>query len=318
MSSKAPFIVFGGIAAVAIIVIIILLACSFSKVEMTEVGLLYSHASRKIDRSNFYLAGRYYVGVGGEFITFPITQQEIVLPTFESRTQDGLKISLDVSINYKIDKDFKKVLQVFDNFGRHYEGYLSRLAMNIVRDASACFTAFQYSQNRSLVSQKMESDISDDMREIGFTLDSVQLLNVAFPSNFSNTLQSTLLLQQQVTQAEMNKDAEKVALEGEFQKSNITASNLITDANTQATSITQDAEAKSEALIASLAIEAASHRNMIDFFYNISYAVCENETIAKEESRRKFADWYWMNQVSSSAASKNFAVSIPEAFVPAP
>jgi len=204
MASKAPFIVGGILAGVALIIAIILLACSFAKVEMTEVGLLYSHASRKIDRSDIYSAGRYYVGVGGEFITFPITQQELALPTFESRTSDGLKISLDVSINYKIDKDFKTIIQIFDHFGRRYEGYLSRLAMNIIRDASARFTAFSYSQNRSLVSQEMEADINDDMREIGFTLDSVQLLNVAFPSNFSNTLQNTLLLQQQVTQAEMN------------------------------------------------------------------------------------------------------------------
>jgi len=318
MSSKAPLIVAGIIVGVALIVAICLLASSFAKVEQTQVGLLYSHASRKIERKDIYSAGRYYVGVGGEFITFPITQQELSLPTFESRTSDGLKISLDVSINYKIDKDYKSIIQIFDHFGRHYEGYLSRLAMNIIRDASARFTAFQYSQNRSLVSQEMEADIYDDMHELGFTLDSVQLLNVAFPSNFSNTLQNTLLLQQQVTQAEMNKDAEKVALDGQFSKSNITASNLVTEAYTQATTITENADAESEALIASLQKEAASHKNMIDFFYNMSYAITSDENASKAEARVNFANWYWMNQISSSKASKNFAVSIPDAFVPSP
>jgi len=318
MSSK-PAIIFGGaVGACALIVMIVLLSCSFSKVEMTEVGLLYSHASRKIDRSDYYLAGRYYVGVGGEFITYPITQQQLVLPTFESRTSDGLKISLDISINYKIEKDFRKILRIYDNFGVHYEGYLSRLAMNIVRDASAVFTAFSYSQNRSLVSQQMEIDLNDDLREVGFVLDSVQLLNVAFPTNFSNTIQNTLLLQQQGTQAEMNKDAEEVALAGELKKSDITADNLKKSAVTEANTIKQNAEAESQSLIASLQTEAASHRNMIDFFYNISLAEGNDENTSRTIAFRNFADWYWMNQVSSSAASKNFAVGIPDAFVPAP
>lgn len=298
--------------ACALIVIIILLACSFAKVDMTEVGLLYSHASRKIDRTKLYTAGRYYVGVGGEFITYPITQQELILPTFESRTLDGLKISLEVSINYKVDKDRDKVVAIFDHFGYHYDGYLTRLAMNICRDASANFTAFQYSQNRSLVSEKMESDISDDMGEMGFTLESVQLLNVEFPSNFTNTLQETLLLQQQVVQAEMNKDAEEVALKGEFAKSNITAEGVITDAKTQATTIHENADAEAKALLVSLEKEALSHINMIYFFSNLSKAATEEEQRA--EGRTNFANWYWMNQVSSSAASKNYAVDIPSAF----
>jgi len=314
MSSKAPFIVGGGIAACALIVIIILLAVSFAKVEMTEVGLLYSHASRKIDRTQLYTAGRYYVGVGGEFITFPITQQELSLPEFESRTSDGLKISLQVSINYKIDKDFEKIIQLYDNFGTYYEGYLSRLAMNIVRDASARFTAFSYSQNRSLVSQEMERDISDDMGEIGITLDSVQLLNVAFPSNFSNTLQNTLLLQQQVTQALMNKDAEEVALQGKFSKSNITGSNMVTEALTQAKSIQDNADAEAESLIDTLDKEAASHAQMIEFFKELAKAEGMSDEDAQKAAYKNFAEWYWLNQVSSSSATKNVAVGIPTTF----
>jgi len=314
MSSKAPFIVGGGIAACALIVIIILLACSFSKVEMTEVGLLYSHASRKIDRTQLYTAGRYYVGVGGEFITFPIVQQELALPEFESRTSDGLKISLQVSVNYKIDKDFDKIIQLYDNFGIYYKGYLSRLAMNIVRDASARFTAFSYSQNRSLVSQEMERDFSDDLGEIGITLDSVQLLNVAFPSNFSNTLQNTLLLQQQVTQAEMNKDAEEVALKGKYSKSNITAQNKITEAHTEAKSIMENADAEAQSLITSLEKEAASHSQMIEFFKELAVAEGMSEEDAQKAAYKNFANWYWLNQISSSSASKNVAVGIPKTF----
>jgi len=184
--------------------------------------------------------------------------------------------------------------------------------MNIIRDASARFTAFAYSQNRSQVSLEMENDINDDMSEIGFVLDSVQLLNIQFPKNFSDTLQETLMLQQQVTQAEMNKDAEEVALKAELSKSDVTAKGILIDAKTEAYSINQTAFADSQSLVASLETEAASHLNMIYFFSNLSSATSVDDKM--REGRKQFVDWYWMNQISGSAASKNVAVSIPPAF----
>jgi len=309
MSQTAAIVLGGLTGACILIVVIVLIACSFSKVEMTEVGLLYSHASRKIDRKQLYTAGRYYVGVGGEFITFPITQQEMHLPIFESRTEDGLLVSLDVSLNYKFDKDFEKILKIFDNFGHHYDGFIARLAMNIIRDASARFTAYSYSMNRSLVNLEMERDISDDMSELGFSLDSVQLLNIEFPKNFSNTLQNTRMLQQQVQQATMNLEAEKVSLDGELKKSNVTAAGYITEAKSHATSIRQNAEAESEALKSSLSYEAESHKSMIDFFLSLEDP---NDSDKEKKARKKFVNWYWLNQISTSSAPKNVADTVPD------
>jgi len=309
--SKAVIVTSSTVAICAIIVIIVCLSCSYSKVEMTEVGLLYSHASRKIDRTQIYTAGRYYVGVGGEFITFPITQQELQLPPFESRTADGLKIELQVSLNYKIQKEFKKVLAIYDHFGANCQSFISRLAMNIIRDASANFTAFAYSVNRSQVSVEMETAIRDDMAEIGFDLESVQLLNIQFPTNFSTTLSNTLMLQQQVTQAEKDKAAELVSLEGEYSKSNITADGLISDAMSEATSIKENADADAESLLFTLEKEGISHRSMIDMFLE---QVQQGSTPTEEEkakARDLFVQWYWMNQISSSTAAKNIAVGIP-------
>jgi len=307
--AKAPFIAGGIFGACALIVIIILISVSFSKVEMTEVGLLYSHASRKIDRSKLYTAGRYYVGVGGEFITFPITQQEMHLPIFESRTADGLLLSLDVSLNFKIQKDFDKIIKIFDNFGRHYDGFISRLAMNIIRDASARFTAYSYSMNRSLVNVEMERDINDDLAEIGFTLDSVQLLNVEFPSNFSDTLQETRMLQQKVTQAELNLNAEVRALQGQLDNCNTTAKGMITQANTDAKTLNEEAEAKAESLRNSLAYEGISHKAMIDLFAELSIAGDEEAKL--KEGREKFVSWYYMDQLSNSKSGKSIAASAP-------
>jgi len=326
---KAVGIVLGGIfAGCVLIVTIVLISCSFAKVEMTEVGILYSHASRKIDRKQLYTAGRHYVGVGGEFITFPITQQELHLPIFESRTKDGLVLNLDVSLNFEIIKDFDKIIKIFDHFGYHYDGYISRLAMNTIRDASAQFTAIEYSQNRSVVNLEMQRSITDDMNEIGFKLDSLQLLNVEFPASFSFTLQEIRIAQQNVSQAQRKMNAEIVLLDGELSRSATTANGIIAEANGTATSLTKDADAQYDALIDALREEAYSHKGMIDFFCKIEKNKLENEedpSLGYKEcdtdgtddtywikARKHFTDWYWMNQVADSPAAKNVAVSLPD------
>lgn len=308
--AKGIIIFASTVAICAVIVIIVLISVSYRKVEMTEVALLYSHASRKIDREKLYSAGRYYVGVGGEFITFPLTQKEMELPIFESRTADGLKIELQVSLNYKIEENKEKILAIYDHFGIHYDGFLSRLAMNIIRDAAATFVAFDYSTNRSQVSLKMESDIRDDMEAIGLRLESVQLLNINFPRNYSNTLQNTLMLQQQVTQAERDKAAEIVSLEGELAKADIIAQGIISDAMSEATSIRNNADADADSLNAALDQEGAAHKNMINMFYD--------QVHDYEKARKLFVQWYWMNMVSSSEAAKQIAVGIPPNFVNMP
>jgi len=315
MASKAPFIFGGVFGGCALIVIIILISVSFSKIEMTEVGLLYSHASRRIDREKLYTAGRYYVGVGGEFITFPITQQEMHLPIFESRTRDGLLVSLDVSLNYKVDKDFEKILAIFDHFGHHYDGFLSRLAMNIIRDASAKFSAYEYSMNRSVVNTEMDREITDDMSALGFTLDSVQLLNVEFPAAFSQSLQDTRMAQQAVTQAEMNKTATKVQLEGQLANADERAKGIRVKAQSEALGISQDAQAEAQSINITLFNEGQSHKLMIDMFYELSTiddTTPEGEKQRTEEAHNNFVNWYWMNQVTGSKAGKNVAVSVPD------
>jgi len=309
--SKAVIGVSASVAICAVIVIIILVAVSFSKVDPTDVALLYSHASRKIDREKIYSGGRYYVGVGGEFIKYPLTLQEMALPIFESRTADGLKILLEVSLNFKIVKDQKKILALYDHFGPKYDGYIARLAMNIVRDASANFNAFAYSFNRSAVSTEMERQIGDDMADIGFTLESVQLLNIEFPASFTTTMSQTLVLQQQVNQAKAEKAAELVSLEGELAKASITADGMISDAMSQAANIEQKANADAQALKFALEQEGHSHKSMIDMFV-AQVKQGENPTQQEiETARTMFVKWFWMNQVASSAASKNYAASIP-------
>jgi len=322
MSATAA-IVLGATAGIcAIIVIIILLACSYGKVEMNEVGLLYSHASRRIDRERLYTAGRYYVGVGGEFIKYELTQQEMELPVFESRTQDGLKIEMQVSLNFKLQKDdFHKILDLFDHFGQNYTGFISRLAMNVIRDVSAEFTAFEYSVNRSLVSLKMETDIRDDMSEIGFDLESVQLLNVDFPANYASNLSATLMLQQRVTQALREKEAELVSLEGEKNNSAVEAQGIIYDAQNEYTGIVEKADADAKALNNTLVSEGISHRMIIDMFLDEIMAADNSTTPTPEQLKRArdlFVQWYWMNQLANTPATKNIAVGIPSSFVNMP
>ena len=298
---KAAITAASTLASVALLVIIILLAMSFAKVDTTEVGLMYSHASQKIDRTTIYNSGRYYVGVSGEFITYPKIIQELELPIFDARTQDGLKLSLEISITYSVVQNITSLLSIFDRFGRHYDGFLSRLVQNLVRDAAARETAFNYAMNRSAVNANMERELRMDMESLGFNLDSLQLLDIMFPPNFTSTMQNTLILQQQVSQVENEKEAELVAMEGEVQKADATAVGIVADARSEATAITESAQAQADAFITTLEKEAEAHKLMLQNTFG--------------GNTEDFINWYWVSKMSAAKAKKNVAMSIPEMLV---
>lgn len=57
---------------------------SFSVLTPLEYGIAYNTVSKGIDAGRVYTSGRYYLGVGRGFLTFPATRQSIV---FKSGTR---------------------------------------------------------------------------------------------------------------------------------------------------------------------------------------------------------------------------------------
>ena len=57
----------------AYIIFVILLSSSFGTLTPLEMGLIRNNIASSVDNTKVYMAGRYYHGVGKEFIRYPTT-----------------------------------------------------------------------------------------------------------------------------------------------------------------------------------------------------------------------------------------------------
>ena len=98
-----------GICGLAVtITIIILLSVSFSSLDQLDLGLNYNSITLQIEDEVYATAGLYFLGVGHYFIKYPRTIQTIEFVAEENdrlqtRTSDGLPVSLSVSFQYRYD-----------------------------------------------------------------------------------------------------------------------------------------------------------------------------------------------------------------------
>ena len=70
-----------------LVVLLLILAICWDKVEPTQYGLIYSAISKKVDPKHIYEGGRYLLFFTNSFVVFPKTAVTI---EFSERTQNSV------------------------------------------------------------------------------------------------------------------------------------------------------------------------------------------------------------------------------------
>ncbi|XP_052831594.1 uncharacterized protein LOC106879019 [Octopus bimaculoides] len=114
MSPKAIALCIGAVMAVAIIAT--LLATSMKKLQTYEVGLIYNKITKKL-HDNPKFEGLHLGPPGFSFIIFPNVYQTKTFNGIMCLNQNGVRIILDVSCQFKIQlHSMKKVIKEFKDF----------------------------------------------------------------------------------------------------------------------------------------------------------------------------------------------------------
>ena len=106
-------------AGIICFISIFLLAFSFSKVEMNQVGIRQNIHSKAFKDNTVYKSGRYYTGLVNKFITYPTTLQYIKFGSHEgpsnegpisTKTKDRSEITISCGFSYRlISEEIKKL-----------------------------------------------------------------------------------------------------------------------------------------------------------------------------------------------------------------
>lgn len=135
------FVILCSILSLTALVALILIACSFSVLNYNEVGLNYSSWFKVIENKS-YEHGIHFIGLGHAFHRYEISLTTIefskdraaTLPMIKCRTRDGLELDLEVSLQYKPQKD--NVYKVYTTYGENEKTILNRVVLDVISDTS--------------------------------------------------------------------------------------------------------------------------------------------------------------------------------------
>jgi len=147
-----------------------------------------------LNTGTLYETGLHWLGVGHHFIIFPKKLVSLDLTgknTVPSRTSDGIAVSLDVRVFYRLTSTNNALAALYLNFENHYEDAFARLARSVVRDGASLYTAFDFYNIRSEVESKMLELLTVAFADWFGSVTDFKLENFALPTDFINAVETT-------------------------------------------------------------------------------------------------------------------------------
>ncbi|MGB8700600.1 MAG: prohibitin family protein [Thermosynechococcaceae cyanobacterium] len=145
-------------------------------------------------------------------VTFFSTQTKELKETAQAPSKEGLMVTLDVSILYRLDP--AKAREVYQTIGTEYDQViLVPQFRSLIRNSSAQFDAIAlYTSQRQALSQQLRDDLHKILAPKGILVEDTPLRNVVLPENVQNSVQAKI-------QAEQDSERMKFVLQKERQES---------------------------------------------------------------------------------------------------
>jgi regulator of protease activity HflC (stomatin/prohibitin superfamily) len=280
--------------------VVIMLALSFKTLDQLDYGLNYNAITCKIQDGVFSTAGLYFLGVGHKFITFPKTIQTIEFVESESdrlqtRTSDGLPVSLSISFQYTYDGtrlrelylDYKKLeLEVYENTAK---ATIANVATN--------FSAYSFFNDKQGIAVMMQLEVTRVFDEQLMALvQAFQITQVELPIEFQDSILDSIEAKQNITEMERYKENMVVTFETDILVANQTRYQTIALAEGTAKQTGQQAEAT--AVTTEQTVQAE-----MNAYGNLSQVVGLNTTSL-------LSYIWWSSQTESDSTGKEFLVGL--------
>ena len=124
----------------------------FASLEYNEVGIKFDHNINQLDTSKEYSNGLHFVGFNQEFIKFSKIQHTYE-QSVDARTQDGLRLSLDVAYQWKIIPTKDNIVDLYLTYDGNHESLFIDEMHSMIQIVSSEFNSFQYFEDRQSIGQ---------------------------------------------------------------------------------------------------------------------------------------------------------------------
>eukprot|EP00457_Paulinella_chromatophora_P006652 gb/GEZN01006671.1/.p1 GENE.gb/GEZN01006671.1/~~gb/GEZN01006671.1/.p1 ORF type:complete len:430 (-),score=73.89 gb/GEZN01006671.1/:159-1448(-) len=178
-----------------LIISCILLGVSFKSVDNNEYCFRYGIYSREVDPDPYTTPGSYFVGLTGSFLCFPGEIQYIDMSgtnfpgTMSCRTFEGLPLTMDVYIEYRLTSDPAELWTMFNEVATDFTFLLILIARSEIRNAVSLYNATDFlDNNRPFINAKMLQTLAGPFDSRHALLIDVQLKDVHLEAEFDKAI----------------------------------------------------------------------------------------------------------------------------------
>jgi regulator of protease activity HflC (stomatin/prohibitin superfamily) len=248
----------------------LLILFGFSSLEATELGLNYSWISKTISpevKEN----GLYFIGIGHSFIKFPKTVQTIEFSEektanrgpIESRTSDGLEVTLEISFQYILQPD--KLYDLYNTYGPKYDSVFQNIAINILTEEATKYTAYNFFMDRGKIKDDFQYELNLRFEKNCFSnIQFLQLRSVNLPNLFEQSIQESEVKKQDIQKAQAEQNKVKIEIDTKIKAAEYQKNVIINKAEGEAQAIIKQNEAYVDALLRTQNTQTNAFKNLKD------------------------------------------------------
>ncbi len=217
-----------------------LLVASVTVLDILKVGIQWSFYSLVVDTTTLYQPGRYFTGLGKEFVEFPSTIQMLVFSdtlqnekssmpgaqfeeathfykTIQARTSEGLPVGVELLIYYQLgfsDPTLPSLpaqfFTLYQNFGDQFDPFVSNVATyELVNLISTYSIADIFTQRKNLgdtYKQKLRNSLMPDY----ILITTANIMNIIQPAGYESAIESTVITTLNISLAQYQQQAAQI------------------------------------------------------------------------------------------------------------
>jgi len=162
-------------------------------------------------------------------------------PSLQSRTNDGLNVGLEVSIQYKLNQ--ASLFDMYNHLGVEYEKYFVRTAIDRLTESATNYSAHFFFSNRTRLAGDLQSALMGHFETLGYAdIIILQLNSVRLPREFENAITASQVAQRDINISLTQREANLV----NFETAILRAEKQVEVVNNRAAAEAQSIEATNE------------------------------------------------------------------------
>tara|TARA_B110000305_G_C19016121_1_gene437181 strand:+ start:99 stop:632 length:534 start_codon:yes stop_codon:yes gene_type:complete len=140
-----------------------LLGFSFGTVDPGWMALDWNQNTNDIGNDKLFTQGRYFIGLGHQFIKFPRYVKQYISPADEyvsTRTMDGLGVDMKIAYTSQLSPDLDDVVSLYRRYGEKYDDLVQKISLSSIRDVVANYKGFELVSKREELARELGSHVS--------------------------------------------------------------------------------------------------------------------------------------------------------------